>query len=85
MSLLYFISPVQIKNSRNIYKRGGTRVKEIVEKMIDEVEAFENHDSYWQDLKKDTLKELERKPTSDNQYLWICIKLIAEYMQEYVR
>ncbi|MDO5788419.1 MAG: hypothetical protein Q4P79_03050 [Fusobacterium sp.] len=60
-------------------------MKEIVEKMIDEVEAFENHDSYWQDLKKDTLKELERKPTSDNQYLWICIKLIAEYMQGYVR
>ena len=60
-------------------------MKEIVEKMIDEVVAFENHDSYWQDLKKDTLKELERKPTSDNQYLWICIKLIAEYMQEYVR
>lgn len=60
-------------------------MEEIVKKIIDEVEAFENHDSCWQDLKKDTLKELERKPTSDNQYLWICIKLIAEYMQEYVR
>lgn len=60
-------------------------MEEIVKKMIDEVEAFENHNSYWQGLKKDTLKELERKPTSDNQYLWICIKLIAEYMQEYVR
>lgn len=60
-------------------------MKEIVEKMIDEVETFEKHDSYWQDLKKDTLRELETKPTSDNQYLWLCIKLIAEYMQEYVR
>lgn len=60
-------------------------MKEIVEKMIEEVEAFENHDSYWQDLKKDALKELERKPTSDNQYLWLCIKLIAEYMSEYTK
>ena len=60
-------------------------MEEIVKKMIDEVEAFENHDSYWQDLKKDTLKELETNPASDNQYLCLCIKLIAEYMQEYVR
>lgn len=51
-------------------------MEEIVKKMIDEVEAFENHDSYWQDLKKDTLKELETNPASDNQYLWLCIKLI---------
>lgn len=58
---------------------------EIVNKMIDEVEAFENHDSHWQDLKKEALKELKRKSTTDNQYLWGCIKQIAEYMEEYVR
>lgn len=60
-------------------------MEEIVKQLIDEIESFENHSDYWQDLKKDTLNELERKPTSDNEYLWLCIKLIAEYMQEYVR
>lgn len=60
-------------------------MEDIVKKLIDEVDSFENHNDYWQDLKKDTLNELNTKPTSDNQYLWLCIKLIAEYMQEYVR
>ncbi len=36
-------------------------MKEIVEKMIDEVEAFENHDSYWQDLKKRYSKGTRKK------------------------
>ena len=57
----------------------------IVKQLIEEVESFENHNEYWQEIKKDILEELKRKPTSDNQYLWLCIKLIAEYMEEYVK
>ena len=34
---------------------------EIVNKMIDEVEAFENHDSHWQDLKKRGSKGTKKK------------------------
>lgn len=57
-------------------------MEEIVKKLIDEVESFEKHYDFWEDLKKETLKELIRKPTSDNQEL--CIKVIAEYMENYV-
>lgn len=57
----------------------------IIKKLIEEVESFEEHNEIWEELKKDTLKELERKDTSDNQELWICIKAIAQYMEEYVR
>ena len=60
-------------------------MENMVKQLIEEVENFENHNNYWQDLKKDTLEELKRKPTSDNQDLWLCIKLIAEYMEEYVK
>lgn len=59
-------------------------MEEIVKKLIDEVESFEKHYDFWEDLKKETLKELIRKPTSDNQELWVCIKVIAEYMENYV-
>ena len=59
-------------------------MEEIVKKMINEVDSFEIKDDYWQQLKKDTLEELKTKPTSDNQWLWICIKSIAEYMAEFV-
>lgn len=60
-------------------------MKKIVKEMIEEIEKFDIKDDYWKEIKKDTLDELERKPTSDNKYLWLCIKLISEYMQEYVR
>lgn len=59
-------------------------MEEIVKKLIDEVESFESHNYYWSELRNDTLKELKRKPTSDNQELWVCIKAIAEYMENYV-
>lgn len=59
-------------------------MEEIVKKLIDEVDSFEHHYDSWQDLRNDTLKELKRKPTSDNQELWVCIKAIAEYMENYV-
>lgn len=58
-------------------------MKEMVEKMIEKVESFKIEDDYWHQLKKDTLRELETKSTPDNQWLWLCIKLIAEYMAEY--
>lgn len=59
-------------------------MEKIVKGIIEEVEKFNIEDEYWEEIKKDTLKELERKDTSDNQYLWLCIKLIAEYMEDYV-
>lgn len=60
-------------------------MKEVVLRLIEEIEKFEIKDSYWEELKKDTFEELERKNTVDNQYLWLCIKLISEYMTEYTR
>lgn len=59
-------------------------MEKLIKGIIEEVEKFNIEDEYWEEIKKDTLKELERKDTSDNQYLWLCIKLIAEYMEDYV-
>lgn len=59
-------------------------MEKLIKGIIEEVEKFNIEDEYWEEIKKDTLKELERKDTSDNQYLWFCIKLIAEYMEDYV-
>lgn len=59
-------------------------MEKLIKEIIEEVEKFNIEDEYWEELKKDTLKELERKDTSDNQYLWLCIKLMAEYMEDYV-
>lgn len=60
-------------------------MEEIVRKIIDEADSFEIESEVWEELKQDTLKELERKPTSDNQNLWVCIKALAEYMEIYVK
>lgn len=59
-------------------------MEKLIKGIIEEAEKFNIEDEYWEEIKKDTLKELERKDTSDNQYLWLCIKLIAEYMEDYV-
>ena len=59
-------------------------MEKLIKGIIEEAEKFNIKDEYWEEIKKDTLKELERKDTSDNQYLWLCIKLIAEYMEDYV-
>lgn len=59
-------------------------MEKLIKGIIEEAEKFNIEDEYWEEIKKDTLKELERKDTSDNQYLWFCIKLIAEYMEDYV-
>lgn len=59
-------------------------MKEIVEKIIEKVESFGSHNYYWTELRNDVLQELERNPNSDNQALWLCIKSIAEYMENYV-
>lgn len=59
-------------------------MKEIVEKIIEKVESFEKHGEEWQELKEDTLKELERNPNSDNQALWLCITSMTKYMESYV-
>ncbi|WP_175613222.1 hypothetical protein [Fusobacterium mortiferum] len=59
-------------------------MEEIVKKLIKEVDSFEIKDENLEELKRDTLKELESKPSSNNQMLWLCIKCIAEYMENYV-
>lgn len=54
---------------------------EIVSKLIEMLDSFEIE---WEDLKRDTLRELKNKPTADNQNLWVCIREIAISMEEYV-
>lgn len=59
-------------------------MEKIVMELIKEIDSFEIKDENLEELKKETLKELERKPSSDNQMLWLCIKCLAEYMENYV-
>lgn len=59
-------------------------MEEIVEKIIEKVESFGKHGEEWQELKEDTLKELERNSNSDNQALWLCITSMTKYMESYV-
>lgn len=59
-------------------------MKEVVTKLIEEVDSFEIKSEFWKDLKRDTLRELKSKPTADNQDLWVCIREIAIFMEEYV-
>ena len=59
-------------------------MEEIVKGIITEIESFEIEDENLEELKKDTLEELKTKPSSDNQMLWLCIKCLAEYMENYV-
>lgn len=59
-------------------------MEEIVKGIIAEIESFEMEDENLEELKKDTLEELKTKPSSDNQMLWLCIKCLAEYMENYV-
>lgn len=57
---------------------------EIVNKLIETVDGFGVESDRWNDVKRETLKELKNKPTVDNQYLWVCIGEIASFMEEYV-
>lgn len=41
-------------------------MEKLIKGIIEEVEKFNIEDEYWEEIKKDTLKELERKDTSDN-------------------
>lgn len=59
-------------------------MEEIVNGLIEKVDSFGVKSEFWKDLKKDTRKELKNKPTVDNQNLWMCIKEIAIFMDEYV-
>lgn len=56
-------------------------MEEIVNGLIEKVDSFEIE---WEDLKRDTLRELKNKPTADNQNLWVCIREMAISMEEYV-
>ena len=55
-------------------------MEEIVKKLIKEVDSFEIKDENLEELKRDTLKELESKPSSNNQMLWLCIKCMENYV-----
>ena len=62
--------------------RGGeVEVLEIVSKLIEMLDSFEIE---WEDLKRDTLRELKNNSTADNQDLWVCIREMAILMEEYV-
>lgn len=54
---------------------------EILNKLIEILDSFEIE---WEDLKKDTLRELKNNSTADNQDLWVCIREMAILMEEYV-
>jgi hypothetical protein len=56
-------------------------VLEIVSKLIEMLDSFEIE---WEDLKRDTLRELKNNSTADNQDLWVCIREMAILMEEYV-
>lgn len=64
--------------------RGEVEMLEIVNKLIETVDGFGVESDRWNDVKRETLKELKNKPTVDNQYLWVCIGEIANFMEEYV-
>lgn len=59
-------------------------MRELVEKMIDEVESFGSHNYHWSELRDDALRELETNSDVSNQNLWLCIKAMSEYMENYV-
>lgn len=59
-------------------------MKKLVNDLIEKVESFDIKSEYWEELKLETLKELERNPAPDNQVLWLCIKRIAGYIENYV-
>lgn len=54
---------------------------EIVNKLIEILDSFEIE---WEDLKRDTLRELKNNPTAENQELWVCIREMANLMEKYV-
>ncbi len=54
---------------------------EIVNKLIEILDSFEIE---WEDLKRDTLRELKNNPTAENQELWVCIREMAILMEKYV-
>lgn len=54
---------------------------EIVNKLIEILDSFEIE---WEDLKRDTLRELKNNPNAENQELWVCIREMAILMEKYV-
>lgn len=61
--------------------RGEVGVVEIVNNLIEILDSFEIE---WEDLKRDTLRELKNNPTAENQELWVCIREMAILMEKYV-
>lgn len=55
-------------------------MRELVENLIQEIEKLPTT-KYWEEMKDDILKELEARPSTDNQMLWLQIKLISAYAE----
>ena len=68
----------------NLYKKyknlGGTRMRDLVEAMIEKLDYFEIE---CEELKKDAYDELDRNEFADNQYLWATIRRMAELLEQY--
>lgn len=71
----------EVKKIMDDIRGGEVGVVEIVNNLIEILDSFEIE---WEDLKRDTLRELKNKPTADNQDLWVCIREMAILMEEYV-
>lgn len=74
----------EVKKIMDDIRGGEVEMLEIVNKLIEKVDGFEVESDRWNDLKRETLKELKNKPTADNQDLWVCIREMAILMEEYV-
>lgn len=59
-------------------------MEEIVKEIIEKVESFGSHNYHWLELRDDALRELKINSEVSNQNLWLCIKAMAEYMENYV-
>lgn len=59
-------------------------MEEIVKEIIEKVESFGSHNYHLSELRDDALRELEINPEVSNQNLWLCIKAMTEYMENYV-
>lgn len=59
-------------------------MEEIINSLLNKIEILEIKSEFYDELKSDILRELKRKPTVDNSYLWASIREIAKFLEEYV-
>ena len=59
-------------------------MKEIMNSLLNKIEKKKKKSEFYDELKSDILRELKRKPTVDNSYLWASIREIAKFIEEHV-